>query len=154
MSRMFHQQRYVTYSMCYNVLSVVCHLSRGTFLSLSSVRGGRSEERGSIVKGFGRGSKELGIPTANLLESVISSLPKELNTGIYYGWASLRGEVYKMVASIGWNPYYKNEKKSLEVHLIHTFPEDFYGEELKVIITGYIRPEKDFSSLGSSNIYR
>ncbi|XP_011694256.1 PREDICTED: riboflavin kinase isoform X2 [Wasmannia auropunctata] len=98
---------------------------------------------GVIVKGFGRGSKALGIPT----ESVVNSLPKNLSTGIYYGWAALNGEVYKMVASIGWNPYYKNEKKSLEVHLLHKFEDDFYGEELKVIIGGYIRPEKDFSSL-------
>jgi len=102
---------------------------------------------GVIVKGFGRGSKALGIPTANLPESVVSDLPKDLSTGIYYGWASLHGEVHKMVASIGWNPYYKNEKKSMEVHLLHKFQDDFYDEELKVIITGYIRPEKDFSSL-------
>jgi len=51
--------------------------------------------------------------SANLPESVIDALPKDLSTGIYYGWASLHGEVYKMVASIGWNPYYKNEKKSM-----------------------------------------
>ncbi|KAH0947036.1 hypothetical protein HN011_011055 [Eciton burchellii] len=101
---------------------------------------------GSVVKGFGRGSKELGIPTANLPESVINALPKDLNTGIYYGWASLHGRVHKMVASIGWNPYYKNEKKSMEVHVLQKFQDDFYGEELKVIIIGYIRPEKDFSS--------
>ncbi|XP_032681930.1 riboflavin kinase [Odontomachus brunneus] len=101
---------------------------------------------GIIVKGFGRGSKALGVPTANLPESVINALPNDLNTGIYYGWASLERRVYKMVASIGWNPYYKNEKKSLEVHLLHKFQDDFYSEELKVIIVGYIRPEKDFSS--------
>ncbi|XP_067208040.1 riboflavin kinase isoform X2 [Linepithema humile] len=87
---------------------------------------------GTVIRGFGRGSKALGIPTDN---------------GIYYGWASLRGEVHKMVASIGWNPYYKNEKKSMEVHILHKFQNDFYGEELKVIIAGYIRPERDFSSL-------
>ncbi|XP_070156102.1 riboflavin kinase-like [Polyergus mexicanus] len=52
-----------------------------------------------------------------------------------------------MVTSIGWNPYYKNEKKSMEVHLLHKSHNDFYGEKIKVIITGYIRPEKDFSSL-------
>ncbi|EGI68145.1 Riboflavin kinase [Acromyrmex echinatior] len=52
-----------------------------------------------------------------------------------------------MVVSIGWNPYYKNEKKSMEVHLLHKFQRDLYGEELKIIISGYIRPEKDFSSL-------
>jgi riboflavin kinase len=51
--------------------------------------------------------------SANLSEPVVSALPKDLSTGIYYGWASLHGTVYKMVASIGWNPYYKNEKKSM-----------------------------------------
>ncbi|XP_050463309.1 riboflavin kinase [Cataglyphis hispanica] len=102
---------------------------------------------GTVIKGFGRGSKALGIPTANLSESVVNSLLKDLDTGIYYGWASLHGQVYKMVTSIGWNPYYKNEKKSMEVHLLHKFPNDFYGAEIKVIIAGYIRPEKDFSSL-------
>ncbi|KAL6267811.1 hypothetical protein P5V15_000883 [Pogonomyrmex californicus] len=102
---------------------------------------------GIVVKGFGRGSKALGIPTANLPESVVNALPKDLSTGVYYGWASLHGQIYKMVASIGWNPYYKNEKKSMEVHLLHKFQNDFYGDELKVIIVGYIRPERDFSSL-------
>ncbi|XP_070156101.1 riboflavin kinase [Polyergus mexicanus] len=102
---------------------------------------------GTVIKGFGRGSKALGIPTANFPESVVNGLPKDLDTGVYYGWASLRGQVYKMVTSIGWNPYYKNEKKSMEVHLLHKFHNDFYGEKIKVIITGYIRPEKDFSSL-------
>lgn len=53
------------------------------------------------------------LSSANLPESVISLLPKDLNTGIYYGWASLNGQIYKMVTSIGWNPYYKNEKKSM-----------------------------------------
>jgi len=30
---------------------------------------------------------------------------------------------------------------------MHTFPEDFYGVELRVVVLGYIRPEKDYSSL-------
>ena len=33
-------------------------------------------------------------------------------TGVYYGWAQLHGEIFKMVMSIGWNPYYKNVKKT------------------------------------------
>jgi riboflavin kinase len=32
--------------------------------------------------------------------------------------------------------------------VLQKFQDDFYGEELKVIIIGYIRPEKDFSSEG------
>lgn len=50
---------------------------------------------------------------ANLPDSVINALPNDLNNGIYYGWSALRGRVYKMVLSIGWNPYYKNLKRSM-----------------------------------------
>ena len=106
--------------------------------------------RGEVVKGYGRGSKSLGIPTANYPEEVINSLPKALDTGVYYGWASLDGnEVYKMVLSVGWNPFFKNTKKSMETHIIHTFPKDFYGTELRVCITGYIRQESTFPSMES-----
>lgn len=103
---------------------------------------------GVVVKGFGRGSKELGIPTANFPEEVVDQLPKEFDLGIYYGWAKVNnGPVYKMVMSIGMNPFYHNTKKSMETHIIHEFPEDFYGSILKVAIMGYLRPEKDFVSV-------
>ncbi|XP_031831091.1 riboflavin kinase [Nomia melanderi] len=101
-----------------------------------------------VVRGFGRGSKALGIPTANLEDKVVDSLPSDLNTGVYFGWASIDGKIYKMVASIGWNPFYKNEKKTVEVHLLHKFENDFYGKQIKVIFAGYIRPEQDFTSEG------
>lgn len=79
---------------------------------------------------------------------MVDSFPSDISTGIYYGWASVaNGDVHKMVLSIGWNPYYKNVKKSVETHIIHTFKEDFYGEILSIIIVGYIRPEKNFDSL-------
>jgi FAD synthase len=58
---------------------------------------------GPVVKGFGRGSKELGIPTANL---DAAALPEAAtcHTGVYYGWASVGSSprVYQMVMSIGW----------------------------------------------------
>ncbi|XP_042891970.1 riboflavin kinase-like isoform X2 [Penaeus japonicus] len=103
---------------------------------------------GCVVKGFGRGSKELGIPTANFPEHVVEKLPEEISTGIYYGWAKVdNGPTLKMVMSIGWNPYYNNKKKSMETHIMHVFENDFYGSELKVVMLGYIRPEENYSSL-------
>jgi hypothetical protein len=33
--------------------------------------------------------------------------------------------------------------------LLHDFGEDFYGEELRLVIVGYIRPEANFPSLES-----
>lgn len=101
---------------------------------------------GSVIRGFGRGSKSLGIPTANLEDKIVSTLPDNFNTGIYYGWASVNGNVHEMVASVGWNPFYKNEKKTVEVHLLHKFENDFYGSQIKVIFLGYIRPEQNFTS--------
>lgn len=103
---------------------------------------------GPIVKGFGRGSKELGIPTANFSPEVVQNLPREIDTGIYYGWASVdRGEVHKMVMSIGWNPFYQNTQKSMETHIIHKFSDDLYESELRVVILGFLRPEANFTTV-------
>ena len=103
---------------------------------------------GEVVKGFGRGSKELGIPTANFPEEVVKALPSPLTTGVYYGWARVdNGEVYKMVMSIGLNPYYDNKMRSMETHVLHVFHEDFYGSILRILISGYLRPQKNYDSL-------
>ncbi|XP_017081801.1 putative riboflavin kinase [Drosophila eugracilis] len=103
---------------------------------------------GEIVRGFGRGSKELGIPTANFPLEVVKSLPESLETGVYYGWANVDGgPVYKMVLSVGWNPFYNNKEKSVETHMLHDFNCDLYGQILKICIAGYLRPERSFDSL-------
>ncbi|KAF1517398.1 Riboflavin kinase, partial [Eudyptes chrysocome] len=106
--------------------------------------------RGEVMKGFGRGSKELGIPTderANFSEQVVESFLSSISTGTYYGWACVgNGDVHKMVLIIGCNPFYKNIKKSV-VRILPYFKDDFYGEILSIVIIGYIRPEKNFSSL-------
>ena len=44
---------------------------------------------GPIIKGFGRGSSELGFPTANFDENVIDALPEQLIGGIYWGYAQV-----------------------------------------------------------------
>jgi len=104
--------------------------------------------RGTVVKGFGRGSKELGCPTANFSETVVDKLPKDLPNGIYFGLAQIDGgDVHKMVLSHGWNPFYGNTKKSFETHIIHDFGHDFYDSELIVVMLGYLRPEKNYDSL-------
>lgn len=103
---------------------------------------------GPVIKGFGRGSKVLGIPTANLSTEGYLELLSEHPSGVYFGWAGLpkRG-IYKMVMSIGWNPYFNNSEKTIEPWLLHDFEEDFYGEELRLVVVGYIRPEANFPSL-------
>ncbi|XP_047329254.1 bifunctional riboflavin kinase/FMN phosphatase-like [Impatiens glandulifera] len=105
---------------------------------------------GPVIKGYGRGSKVLGIPTANLSTEGFSDVLSEHPSGVYFGWAGLSGRgIYKMVMSIGWNPYFNNSEKTIEPWLLHEFNEDFYGEELRLVIVGYIRPEANFPSLES-----
>lgn len=117
--------------------------------------------QGIVVHGFGRGGKELGCPTANLDEETVSKV--NIPTGVYWGLAQLvtcnnkdnitkdddiiDGQIRPMICSIGYNPTYGNEKKSLEVHILHQFKDDFYGYTLKVAICGRIRDELSFPSL-------
>ncbi|XP_023218224.1 riboflavin kinase-like [Centruroides sculpturatus] len=81
---------------------------------------------GIVVKGFGRGSKELGIPTGTLFGILI---------------------MLKMYLGSYLETLFSNDQKNMETHIINQFPEDFYGSILRVAILGYLRPEKDFSSL-------
>ncbi|KAK4105187.1 riboflavin kinase [Parathielavia hyrcaniae] len=140
---------------------------------------------GQVISGFGRGSKELGIPTANLpVDDALTPWISSVSSGVYFGWASLnlppshpnsqlptstpsnsnttttttpssnltRGAngftVFPMVMSIGYNPFYKNTVRSAEVHVLHDFgAHDFYGAEMRLLITGFIREEKDYAGL-------
>jgi riboflavin kinase len=126
------------------------------------------------VPGFGRGSKDLGIPTANLdCSQMESSTPFEnLPNGIYWGFCRIGetvddsknshiGKVYKAALSIGYNPTYKNQIKTIEPHLIaepddplrhasisgETLFEDFYGHPVRLSVVGYLRPELPFEGL-------
>ncbi|KAF3358667.1 Nitrogen permease regulator 3 [Verticillium dahliae VDG1] len=98
---------------------------------------------GKVISGFGRGSKELGIPTANLpVDASVTPWIETFASGVYFGWASialpadhpnrpspgpgadanananapLAPLLYPMVMSIGYNPFYKNTVRSAEVH--------------------------------------
>ncbi|VDN89749.1 unnamed protein product [Brugia pahangi] len=132
--------------------------------------------RGIVVVGFGRGGRKLGCPTgtvrrfySNMDDNVILCLPPHFPCGVFYGFANVnRGEVYGMVTSIGWNPHFKNERKTIillfdllivgkdssnhfmpfqEVHILHDFQEDFYGAEVRAVLVGFLRPMVAFDSL-------
>lgn len=45
--------------------------------------------RGTVASGWGRGGKKLGVPTANLPESLFPEQLREVPTGVYLGWASV-----------------------------------------------------------------
>jgi FAD synthase len=117
-----------------------------------------------VVRGFGRGSKDLGIPTANLdRASMQSSVSFDaLPTGIYWGYAKIGDdEVYNAAISIGYNPTYGNAEKTVEPHCIapahdprrhssctgETLLQDFYDQTCRLSVVGYLRPELPFEGI-------
>lgn len=122
--------------------------------------------QGPVVRGFGRGSRELGIKTANLDADALAGSLADAVTGIFAGWAQVGDDptVYKTALSVGYNPHFGNtvwtaapyrdgthtppQVKTAEPWLLHDFGErEFYGQPLKLLACAYIRPETAFSSL-------
>lgn len=115
---------------------------------------------------------QLGIPTANLpVDATVTPWISDARSGVYFGWASLQlgkdhpnyspsssspagegqGEggysIFPMVMSIGYNPFYNNTVRSAEVHVLDKFAADFYGVDMRLLIVGYIRDEKNYEGL-------
>ena len=67
--------------------------------------------------------------------------------GVYIGYAKIRGITCKTVISIGNNPHFQNEQKTIEPHLLHDFNSDFYGENLTISICGFIRYMEKYDNL-------
>ncbi len=96
---------------------------------------------GEVIHGFGRGSKKLGFPTANLkIEEVLVPKP-----GIYAVWAIWGGQKFPGVANLGWNPTFQDGKFSIEVHILN-FNKDIYGQTLRVEFVERQRDEVTFRS--------
>lgn len=108
--------------------------------------------RGLVQRGFGRGSRDLGTPTANLPGTLLQGVSSAERNGVYLGFGSVPKygtAALKMVASIGQNITYGDVKERvLEAYLItDDLPVEFYGEEMRLCIVGFMRPEWKFNSL-------
>lgn len=96
---------------------------------------------GKVIHGHGRGSKQLGFPTANLRpEGDLFPRP-----GIYATWAYHEGQKYAGVANLGWNPTFHDQKFSFEVHILN-FDLEIYGQPLRVEFVERLRDEIAFRS--------
>ncbi|CAM9333128.1 unnamed protein product [Pylaiella littoralis] len=100
--------------------------------------------RGEVSMGYGRGSKKLGVPTANLPESQFAENLRSLPTGeqildvgwsvrwlvpgVYFGWAALEeadekdegaagcgGGPWKCVANVGYSPTFAGQENAEKI---------------------------------------
>ncbi|KAK9909502.1 hypothetical protein WJX75_003231 [Coccomyxa subellipsoidea] len=122
------------------------------------IQGRPLELEGEVVAGCGRGSSKMGVPTANIAPGPLAAKLEGLPLGVYFGWAQLDAApgqpeedsaVHKMAMNIGRRPSIEDGTDiTVEVHILHSFAAaDFRGQQLRVIVGGFIRPEMRFGSL-------
>jgi len=112
---------------------------QGDMREAAELLGRRSFLIGEVIHGFGRGSRKLGFPTANLkIDDLLVPKP-----GIYAAWVIYQGETFPGVANLGWNPTFHDQKFSIEVHILN-FDKDIYGKPLRMEFVERLRDEATF----------
>lgn len=110
--------------------------------------------KGQVVRGAGRGGKELGFPTANLYFPDSVALPAD---GVYAGWlrvvsqapieGTMKHEVRYMAAiSVGHNPTFGDERRSVESFVLD-HEADLYGHTVVVEFVDFVRGMEKFTSV-------
>ncbi|QAU52184.1 bifunctional riboflavin kinase/FAD synthetase [Corynebacterium pelargi] len=109
---------------------------------------------GQVVRGAGRGGRELGYPTANLYFPDNVALPAD---GVYAGLLTVTsqapiegdmeyGVAYPAAISVGHNPTFGDERRSVESFVIDR-EADLYGHTVEVAFVGHIRGMEKFDGV-------
>ena len=117
-------------------------VAEGDLASADRLLGGEGYAiRGTIELGAGRGHG-LGFPTANV-KPPQKLLPKD---GVYSGVARYDGRDRAALVSIGTNPQFGGERRTVEAWL-RDFHQTIYGEQLALRELRYVREQRRFDGV-------
>lgn len=116
-------------------------VTAGEMQKVKKILGRYYQIRGQVKRGKQRGGPLLGFPTANLEIDSDDLCPRH---GVYVTQVVYQGKCYGGVLNIGYNPTFSEKKISAETH-IFDFNQDIYGQNLKINLLAFLRPEKKFS---------
>jgi riboflavin kinase/FMN adenylyltransferase len=116
-------------------------LSYGRVRDAAICLGRPYELEGIVVEGAKRG-RELGVPTANL-DCHDQLIPDD---GIYAARASIDGRTFPVALSIGTNPTFGQNPRTIEAHLIG-FSGNLYGQPLRIELLDWLRDQQTFSGV-------
>lgn len=97
---------------------------------------------GVVVRGEQRG-RALGYPTANVEHHRLAAVPAD---GIYAGLAHVDGQTFAAAISVGTNPTFDAQKRTVEAHLLD-FQGDVYGQQMRVGFVERLRGMEAFSGV-------
>ena len=116
-------------------------LERGRVRDAAICLGRPHELEGLVVRGARRG-RELGTPTANL-KCDGQLVPAD---GVYAGRCSVDGRAWPAAVSIGTNPTFGENPRTVEAHLIG-FSGDLYGRTLRLQLLDWQREQRTFAGI-------
>lgn len=138
------------------------YLDQGEVERANWALGRRYAVRSEVVRGAGRGGKELGYPTANLYLPTSVALPAD---GVYAGWFTITddreidkeisrdidgtmvpGVRYQTAISVGTNPTFGDERRSVEAFILDQ-EADLYGHHVMVEFVGHLRDMVKFNGV-------
>lgn len=116
-------------------------LARGRVRDAAICLGRPYEVEGRVVAGAQRGRK-IGVPTANLRcnEQLVPA------DGVYAGRCAVDGTAYAAAISIGTNPTFGDNPRTVEAHLID-FAGDLYDRSLRIELVDWQREQEVFKSV-------
>lgn len=129
-------------------------LQQGDVEKASWILGRDYSVKETVVRGAGRGGKELGYPTANMYFPDSVALPGD---GVYAGWFEITGDApvqgdmeagvkYPAAISLGTNPTFGDERRSVESFVLDR-TADLYGHPAIVTFVRHLRGMEKFSSV-------
>lgn len=122
------------------------YIQQGDVAKANELLGYDFSFEGVVVKGDQLG-RTLGFPTANI--EVLNKEKIIPGNGIYAVQVSLeknKNLLFGGMMSIGVRPTIGGTTRTIEVNIFN-FDEDIYGENIRVFVKAYIRPEKKFAGL-------
>jgi riboflavin kinase/FMN adenylyltransferase len=116
-------------------------LERGRVRDAAICLGRPYELEGIVITGAARG-REMGVPTANL-KCGDQLIPAD---GVYAGRCGVDGRFWPAAASIGTNPTFGENPRTVEAHLIG-FSGDLYGRVLRLQLLDWQREQRTFAGV-------
>lgn len=123
-------------------------LGEGEVVAAAEALGRPHRVEGVVVRGHQRG-RALGFPTANLEALPYTAIPAD---GVYAGWLCCDSDRYPgfrwpAAISIGTNPTFEGEERTVEAYALDRDDLDLYGEHMGVDFHVRIRDTLKFDSI-------
>ena len=98
---------------------------------------------GPVVHGAKRG-RELGFPTANVETPQYTAIPAD---GVYAGWLVVGEERLPAAISVGTNPQFDGQARTVEAYALDRTDLDLYDRHVAVEFVARVRGQERFASL-------